>query len=64
MLYGTKAAICSEINTKHIKMQCGQNAKFLNLLANHVIDRLLLKVNGGIKSHRAAQPTEIFYWGL
>jgi hypothetical protein len=27
MLYGIKVAICSEINTKHIK--CGKNVKFL-----------------------------------
>jgi hypothetical protein len=29
MLYGAEVAVCSEINTKHIK--CGQNVQFLNV---------------------------------
>jgi hypothetical protein len=31
MSYGAKVAICSEINTKHIRTVCGQNVKLLNV---------------------------------
>ena len=29
MLYGEIIAVCSEIHTKHINTQCGQNTEFL-----------------------------------
>ena len=30
MLYREIIAVCSEIHTKHINTQCGQNTEFLN----------------------------------
>ena len=38
MLYGEIMAVCSEIHTKHINTQCGQNVKLLNIkLAVHIL---------------------------
>ena len=31
MLYREIVAVCSEIHTKHINTQCGQNVEFLNV---------------------------------
>jgi hypothetical protein len=31
MLYREIIAVCSEINSKHIKTMCGQKEKFLNV---------------------------------
>ena len=31
MLYREIIAVCSEIHTKHINTQCGQNTEFLNI---------------------------------
>ena len=31
MLYREIIAVCSDIHTKHINTQCGQNAEFLNV---------------------------------
>ena len=31
MLYGAEIAVCSQINTKHINMLCGQNVQLLNV---------------------------------
>jgi len=31
MLYAEIMAVCSEIHTKHINTQCGQNAEFLDV---------------------------------
>jgi hypothetical protein len=31
MLYSEIIAVCSEIHTKHINTQCGQNVEFVNV---------------------------------
>jgi hypothetical protein len=31
MFYKAKIAVCSEIHTKHINTQCGQNVEFVNV---------------------------------
>jgi len=31
MLYGEVIAVCSQIHTKHINTQCGQNGEFVNV---------------------------------
>ena len=33
MLYREIIALCCDIHTKHINMQCGQNTEFLNIKA-------------------------------
>ena len=38
MQYKTKVAVCSQIHTKHINTQCGQNVELLNVtLAGHLV---------------------------
>ena len=38
MLYTEIIAVCSQINTKHINTQCGQNVELLNVkLAVHIV---------------------------
>jgi len=38
MLYREIIAVCSEIDTKPINIQCGQNVEFLNVkLAVHIV---------------------------
>jgi len=40
MLYGAEVAVCSDINTKHIKYGRMYNSWMLNLLVHHVTSRL------------------------
>jgi len=45
MLYGEIIAVCSQINTKHINTQCGQNVELLNvILAVHIVTTGLQRV--------------------
>ena len=38
MLYREMVAVCSQIHTKHVKTQCGQNVELLNVkLAVHIV---------------------------
>ena len=38
-------AVCSQIHTKHINTQCGQNVEFLNInLAVHIVTTGLYRV--------------------
>ena len=38
MLYREIIAVCSQIHTKHINIQCGQNVKLLNVkLVVHIV---------------------------
>jgi len=38
MLHRKKVAVCSEIYTKHINTQCGQNVELLNVkLVVHIV---------------------------
>ena len=42
MLYTEIIAVCSQIHTKHINAQCGQNVEFLNVkLAVHEVSLML-----------------------
>jgi len=44
MLYREIIAVCSEILTKHIKTQCGQNVELLNVkLVVHIVNTGLFK---------------------
>jgi len=46
MLYREIIAVCSQIHTKHINTQCGQNVKLLNVkLVVHKINTRLSWVN-------------------
>ena len=38
MLYREIIAVCSQIHTKHVNAQCGQNVEFVNTkLAVHIV---------------------------
>ena len=38
MLYREVMAVCSDIHTKHINTQCGQNVEFVNVkLVVHIV---------------------------
>jgi hypothetical protein len=46
MLYREIIAVCSEIHTNHINMQCGQNVELLNVkLVVHIVTTVLWRVN-------------------
>jgi len=46
MLYREIIAVCSEIHTKHIIAQCGQNVELLNVkLAVYIVTTGLSRVN-------------------
>ena len=45
MLYSEIIAVCSEIDTKHINILCGQNVELLNVkLAVHIVTSRLQRV--------------------
>ena len=45
MLYREIMAVCSEIHTKHINIQCGQNVELLNFkLVVHIVTTGLQRV--------------------
>jgi hypothetical protein len=48
MLYRDIIAVCSEIHTKHINTQCGQNVEIVNVeLVVHIVTTGLYRVITG-----------------
>jgi len=46
MLYREIIAVCSQIHTKHIKTDCGQNVELLNVkLLSYTVNKLPLSQN-------------------
>jgi hypothetical protein len=45
MLYREIIAVCSEIHTKHINTQCGQNVELLNVKSDVTVSTIITVIS-------------------